>query len=277
MKKWLALMIVFTLPGGCFNADLEFEDQYRAVVEAYIYPNQEVDDICLSTMISFGDDSTGGEMITDALVSLGLNGTSRALEPDTSRPGYYLMEEQPGFQAGDSVTLTAEFGDNLLTASTVIPQAPPPVEMSARAMFIPYVQSMEDFREVEMPDPVELTWDNPDAKYYFLQIQNIESNSLSIRPDPPEGMPGGGGGFAFRMVTRPTNESQYSVSPMELEYYGTHRIIFYSVNDEYVALYQSLNQDPRELNEPYSNIEGGLGIFTAFNSDTLYLEVIPVY
>lgn len=50
-----------------------------------------------------------------------------------------------------------------------------------------------------------------------------------------------------------------------------------SVNDEYVNLYNSLNQDSRELNEPYTNIQNGLGIFTAFNSDTLYLQVIPIY
>jgi hypothetical protein len=39
----------------------------------------------------------------------------------------------------------------------------------------------------------------------------------------------------------------------------------------------SLNQDSRELNEPYSHIRNGLGIFTAFNSDTVYFEVYPVY
>ncbi len=31
------------------------------------------------------------------------------------------------------------------------------------------------------------------------------------------------------------------------------------------------------MRERDSNIENGLGIFTAFNSDTLYLEVIPIY
>jgi hypothetical protein len=44
-----------------------------------------------------------------------------------------------------------------------------------------------------------------------------------------------------------------------------------------VNLYSSLNQDSRELNEPYSNVTNGLGIFTAFNSDTLYIEVIATY
>ena len=103
------------------------------------------------------------------------------------------------------------------------------------------------------------------------------TNPISIRPDMPDGFPGSGGKFAFEMVTQPTNGSYYAIVPLQLKYYGTHRIIITSVNDEYVNLYSSLNQDSRELNEPYSNVTNGLGIFTAFNSDTLYLEVVPVY
>ena len=79
------------------------------------------------------------------------------------------------------------------------------------------------------------------------------------------------------MITQPTNDNFYSIDIRQLTHYGTHRIVFTSVNDEYVNLYSSLNQDSRELNEPYSNIENGLGIFTAFNSDTLYFQVVPVY
>jgi hypothetical protein len=42
-----------------------------------------------------------------------------------------------------------------------------------------------------------------------------------------------------------------------------------------VNLYETQEQDTRKLNEPYTNIENGLGIFTAFCSDTLYFEAIP--
>ena len=134
-----------------------------------------------------------------------------------------------------------------------------------------------DFKNMVIPDPVELSWNNPNADYYFLHIQNIESYPISIMPAPPVDRPFAGGGFAFQMVTQPTNANFYSVDLRQLTHYGTHRIIFTSVNDEYVSLYNSLNQDSREMNEPYSNITNGLGIFTAFNSDTLYLEVVPVY
>ena len=170
-----------------------------------------------------------------------------------------------------------ELEDITLAAKTVIPGDPPAVSMSASYINIPKVESMMEFKQMVMPDPVELSWDNPQANYYFLNIQNIESHPVSIMPDPPPDRPFMTGGFAFQMVTQPTNANFYYIDTKQLTYFGTHRIVITSVNEEYVNLYNSLNQDSRELNEPYSNVENGLGIFTAFNSDTLYLEVIPVY
>lgn len=277
MPKSFYILLFLPFLTGCFKTDLVFEDQFEPVVEAYLYVDKEVNNIKLSSMISFSSDSSGGENITDAFISLEGENLVWNLLHDDSNPGSYYLDESPVFTPGDTIVLKVELEDELLTAQTVIPAIPPAVSMSSKYMYIPKVESIMDFRGVEMPDPVELTWDNPEAKYYFLNIQNIESNPTPIMPDRPEGAPGGGGGFVFEMVTQPTNNSYYSIEARQLEYFGTHRIIMTSINDEYVKLYNSLNQDSRELNEPYSNINNGLGIFTAFNSDTLYLEVVPVY
>ena len=277
MKKYFALLGIMPLLTGCFKADMEFEDQYEPVVEAYLYVNKEVGNIKLSNMISFGADSLGGESITNAEVVLEGEDKSWELIHDDSIPGRYYMEEQPALIPGDTFRLSVELEDELLSAVTVIPEEPPAVSMSSTSIYVPKVDDMRDFMGIEMPDPVELTWDNPEAKYYFLDIQNIESYPMSIMPDPPEHRPERPGGFAFQMITEPTNNNYYAIDIRELEYFGTHRIVFTSVNEEYVYLYNSLSQDSRELNEPYSNISNGLGIFTAFNSDTLYLEVIPNY
>lgn len=277
-KKYLILIFIPFL-SGCFETDLEFEDQFEPVVEAYIYMNKAVDNIRLSSMINFGSDSLGGEMITDAMIIFERELSSWNLKHNDSLPGHYYLDEQPGFSPGDTLKLRVELEGEILTATTVVPSSPPAVSKSSGSIYIPKVDDLRDFMNVEMPDPLELTWDNPEAKYYFLHIQNIESHPISIRPDVPDGMPAGRGpgSFAFEMVTEPTNDAYYTIEPRTLQYFGTHRIIMTSVNEEYVNLYNSLNQDTRELNEPYSNIENGLGIFTAFNSDTLYLEVRPVY
>lgn len=277
MFKRLSILFIIPLLSGCYDTELLFENQYKAVVEAYLYVDKEIKNINLSSMISFGDDSTGGEKITDAIILLGRDQVIWTLIHDNSAPGNYYLEETLLMVPGDTFTLAVERNDEVLTAKTIIPDDPPAVTMSATAISIPKVESMRDFRNITMPDPVELNWDNPEAKYYFLNIQNIESNPTPIMPDPPEHSPFARGGFAFQMVSRPTNDNFYSILPQTLTHYGTHRIIMTSVNDEYVNLYNSMNQDSRELNEPYTNIENGLGIFTAFNSDTLYLQVIPVY
>lgn len=277
MNKYIVLLGLLPLLTGCFKADMEFEDQYEPVVEAYLYVNKEVGNINLSSMTSFGADSLGGESISDARVLLEGEDDSWVLIHDDSIPGRYYMEEQPEMIPGDTFRLSIELSGESLNAVTVIPDEPPAVTMSSASIYVPKVNDMRDMMGVEMPDPVELTWDNPGTDYFFLDIQNIETFPISIMPDPPDDRPARPGGFAFQMITEPTNNNYYGIDARDLEYFGTHRIVFTSVNDEYVYLYNSLSQDSRELNEPFSNIENGLGIFTAFNSDTLYLEVVPVY
>lgn len=276
IKRFSILLLISSL-AGCYDSELVFEDQYEVVVEAYLYVNKQENKVNLSNMISFGSDTVGGEMITGADLSLHHDAQSWILTQSDSIPGTYFLEEELAMIPGDTFMLLVELGEEILYAKTIVPDDPPPLSMSASSIRIPKAESIMEFRDVEMPDPMELSWDNPEAKYFFLNIQNIESYPISIMPDPPEDRPFAGGGFAFQMITQPTNDNFYSIDMRQLTHFGTHRVIFTSVNDEYVNLYNSLNQDTRELNEPYSNIKNGLGIFTAFNSDTLYFEVVPVY
>ena len=46
---------------------------------------------------------------------------------------------------------------------------------------------------------------------------------------------------------------------LTLTHFGDHRLELYRINDEYADLYQGLNQDSRDLNEPPSNILGAPG------------------
>ena len=45
------------------------------------------------------------------------------------------------------------------------------------------------------------------------------------------------------------------------------------MNEEYAMLYESTSTRSQSLTAPYSNIENGKGIFTAFNTDTLFFEL----
>ena len=73
------------------------------------------------------------------------------------------------------------------------------------------------------------------------------------------------------IVTGMGNEKEflYGLTAKHILKKSTHIAMFWSI-----LLYQSSGQDSRDLNEPYSNIKGGLGMFTAFNSDTASVYLV---
>jgi len=60
----------------------------------------------------------------------------------------------------------------------------------------------------------------------------------------------------------------------ELRLYGTYKIIVYRLNAEYAALYKTIGSSSLSIQEPPSNINNGLGIFTSVTPHTFFLEVI---
>jgi hypothetical protein len=67
---------------------------------------------------------------------------------------------------------------------------------------------------------------------------------------------------------------EYRITRINVTNLGLHRVNVYRVNQEYADLYRSRNQDSRDLNEPLTNIANGLGVFTAFNSDSVFFRVV---
>ena len=67
-------------------------------------------------------------------------------------------------------------------------------------------------------------------------------------------------------MSAPTPADSTTISQLSLTHLGEHRIRLYHVNQEYADLYEGRVQDSRDLNEPPSNIRGGLGVFSAFAS-----------
>jgi len=70
-----------------------------------------------------------------------------------------------------------------------------------------------------------------------------------------------------------SGEALLFANALIMTHLGKHRVKVYRVNQEYADLYQSRNQDSRDLNEPLTNIVNGLGVFSAFNSDSVFFEL----
>jgi hypothetical protein len=116
-----------------------------------------------------------------------------------------------------------------------------------------------------------VTWSNPNADPYYVVVESTaEGEPETILPDN-----GFGGRFrGFRLINQPTRANYQDINTGQLEVLGPHRAIVYHVNDEYAALYENRQQDSRDLNEPPTNIEGGLGVFSAFSSVSVSFEVV---
>ena len=110
---------------------------------------------------------------------------------------------------------------------------------------------------------VRLNWDNPEDQYHYLLMDNVETDPERLEGNlPPRWR---------RFISQPFADSTYTMLASAITHFGRHDIVLFHVQTDYVLLYQSSGQDSRDLNEPYSNINGGLGMFTAFNSDTTSL------
>ena len=72
-------------------------------------------------------------------------------------------------------------------------------------------------------------------------------------------------GYEMPYMSEPFNDNRYIIPWERLPYYGRYRVKVVAVNREYVELVLTRNQDSRDLNEPISNVNNGLGIFTAIN------------
>ena len=106
------------------------------------------------------------------------------------------------------------------------------------------------------------------AKLHYVVIESKEDSAESIMPEDFTRF-----GGRFRLVAPPTTDDYHFINMMELETLGLHVAKVYRVNEEYAELYENRTQDSRDLNEPPSNIHGGLGVFSAFNSDSVFFQV----
>ena len=119
-----------------------------------------------------------------------------------------------------------------------------------------------------MPEPLDLTWENDDASYYIVVVENLEDSLDPIRDFGDEESRSG----MFRKM--PTTASGIEMRPQEFRYFGHHRIILYHVLPDYASLYTETTASSQNLTNPSTSIKNGYGIFTGLNADTLYLNVL---
>jgi hypothetical protein len=236
------------------------------IIEAYLVPGDSAR-VKISRQVPFTSGVSYSEDNSDSLfITIDCDNQTYILTPvgDGTYVGKNLLPE-----AGKIYHLAFRFNSKEVKAYTQIPEVPLNFTQSDTSMVIEHQDSTTGPPSGGMPDPLELTWDNPDNSYYIVVIENIESTLDPIRDFGDETPPGN------RFRKSPTKSSGLQIGSMEFQYYGTHRLILYHVLPDYATLYENQNNSSQNLTNPSTSIQNGYGIFTGLNTDTLFIEIKP--
>jgi hypothetical protein len=264
---------------GCAQKNPVTPAAEEVVVRGYLYAGEPVTDIQLTRTLPLGSQETEAPPINDAEVSLEKNGATYAFVPSPGDSGYY---HYPGtdltVQAGDVFRIHVRSGGRDIKAETTVPAAPDSVTLSADSLALSagFGPPGGVFPDTTAPDSLSnpeqsltVSWKREASALYYVVVECVETD-----PDSISSWGGFGGGGPGRMVSSPTNENRYRISRSDVSFLGRHRVRVYRINQEYADLYESRQQDSRDLNEPLTNIENGLGVFSAFSSSVAYFTVI---
>lgn len=258
------MMVVCLLCGGCIETP-DGPASAEIVVRGYLYAGKPVTDIQLTCSIAIGAADTVGPPITDAAVTLERNGVVYALMSDGARPGYYIY---PGsdllVRSNDQFLLRVVRGDVELSATTTVPGQPEGITVSGDTLSVSVRTMFGGFKQVYSDDSLVVRWAGAENDLFYTVTKCIEAVPQAIVTDTLR---------RFDFISQPTSQLRYRVQMQNIRYTGVHRIYVYRVNQEYADIYRSRAQDTRTLNEPLTNIRNGLGVFSAFASDSVTFSV----
>jgi hypothetical protein len=272
MKKYFGfIFLLFIVFFGCDSTSVLEPEIDQVVVQAFLYANEPVTDIKLTRTLALGSEDSLAPPINDAVVYLDRNGTRYDSIASAGDSGYY---HYPGtdlvVENGDVFQIVVSYFGKLASGTTEVPSSPTNVSISSTTLPIPTEMTFP-------PDPnkinasVTVSWDSIPGALFYVTVDNIEVNPQEIDTFGGGFRPPGGGmkGGPQRFISAPGSSNEYQVNRFMVTHYGNHLVRVYRVNQEYADLYISRQQDSRDLNEPLSNIQNGLGVFSAFNSNSV--------
>ena len=265
------LIAILMSLAGCEKTEMSSEGDIKLVLNAYLYENEPVTSVRLSETLPFTSSDTVFPLISDANISIQWQDQDFPLLSSDSAGFYHSPDSNLRIISGEKYAIEIVHGEDVLTSETTVPQKPDSMRLSASSIQIDPDLTPREMRLAGIAD-IEVTWSNPDGEYFYVLVENIEENPEDIE----FGFSGFGGKFQnFRFLSRPFITDTYVIRVfLSVQQYGTHRVKLFRVNQEYADLYENREQDSRNLTEPLSNVNNGLGIFTAFSYDEAYFEVV---
>lgn len=250
MTRCISCMAMVLLIAACESDPFTPGSDPRFVVQAYLYAGEAVSGIRITSTLPLGATDSIAPPINDAEVVLTRGGERYALVPTAGGNGYYhYAGTDLSVGGGDIFDLEVTARGVTATARTVVPPQPGVLVLSPSELRVDGYWATE---------PVVVRWSNAERAWHFTTHQNVEVDPEPIFDGTIILRPG-------LIVSEPTAADSAVIPVYSMRHYGRYDVRLYRVNEEYVQLYMSLEQDTRDLNEPVTNINNGIGIFTAFN------------
>jgi hypothetical protein len=278
MKKLISILwAILLFVSGCQENPVIPEEE-QLVLQAYLYADEPVTEITIMLSRPLSSSDTVNTLISTANVLLYKNNTGYQLTPSLHDPGkYYYAGNDLSIYSNDEYSIAVNYNGMIATASTIVPLKPVTMTLNNTVMTFTRDTSTMPFGGmppgdmrvmIRTSDSLVVTWDNPHGEAYYVVVESVDLNRQALRSDTMSRF------MDRRFVTEPIMEDHYRIFDQDIKYTGKHKVTLYRVNQEYVDLYKSRQQDSRSLNEPLTNVKNGLGIFTAFASDSLFIHVV---
>ncbi|MFT4566983.1 MAG: hypothetical protein ACI9FN_001945 [Saprospiraceae bacterium] len=277
MKNYTLFCILFCiLLFSCEDENHNDIASNQFVVEGFIYAGEPIDDIRIKSTFPLTDEEDTSAPINDAEVSIIKDGQSYSLLA-SGQDGYYnYPDSDVSVETGDLIQLEVISGGIMATAETRVPTSTMGLHISQDTIVVPKLPLTQGreaivmtIREFVEKSSITATWDNPNGDLHFMVVEAVSDTLDPIFIDQVLSALEG-----FRFVSEPTDASSLNFLSGSVESFGTYSVKVYHINEEYAALYENSNQDSRDLNEPPSNVQNALGVFSAFNSQEVFFEVV---
>ncbi len=277
MKKYTILLSFITiLFFSCGEENLNNLAENKFVIEAFIYAGEPIDDIRIKTTFPLANEEDTSSPINDATVTIIKDGQRYALVSSGNDGLYHYPNNDVTVETNDVFQLEVEHNGVTAFAETTVPTPTRGLNLSQDSIKVPQLPFSAGRDSIVAVigrfmrnSVIRANWDNPEEDFYFMVVESVSDTIDPIFPaqvlDALE---------RFRFVSEPTEDDALVFLSGALVSFDKYSVKVYHINDEYTALYENRNQDSRDLNEPPSNVQNALGVFSAFNSQEAFFDVV---
>ena len=274
MKGSTIIIILFIILNGCSD---DPTPSANFVVEAFITANEPINNIKIKGTSPIDSINVTDEPIPTAIVGISDGTNQNELTFNAATGLYEDLNELISVSNSQSYTLSVTVGEREAFAETVVPVPPTGLQLPDSILAVPQLALSFGLREqitnLFSSERITLRWDSVPGQSFFVVIENRVDE---LDPILPEGVPAEAQELlsSFRFISEPSETPEFEIIGVALDTYGPHIAKVFTVNQEYIDLFDNVEQDSRDLNEPPSNVDNAQGIFTAFAVDSVSFNVI---